>query len=206
MADAWTNDAADYGDKQRRGGTLKRVLITLLEPHCFLPIVLFFLIGGVMVFRSQDDSHATAVHHATAAGLNVMSASEARAKRQQESPKKVVAVFKEREHVNEAYPCDDYDDCQSCVSGGCGWCLGQGWCVEDQPGICSGFEDHIGRATGNVECPKDAKSSADIERELAERLSAKLHDGDGEGGGSEDGGSEDGGKGDGAAPAATAAP
>ena len=173
MADAWTNDATDYGnDKNRRdGGGFKRVLITLLEPHCFLPIVLFFLIGGVIVFRGEAD--VSAVHHATAAGLNVMSADEARLARMHESPKKVVHVHKESKHVNDAYPCDDYDDCKSCTKGGCGWCLGQGWCVEDVPGICNGFEDHIGRATGK-ECPANAKTAAEIEKELAERLSAKL--------------------------------
>ena len=177
MADAWANTAADYGNGKERsksGGGFRKVLFTLLEPTILLPLVVLCLVGGVMVHKSRQ-VEVSAVHHATAAGLNVISSQEARMRRQHEEPKKIVHVAKTAsEHKNDAYPCDDYDDCASCVKGGCGWCLGQGWCVEDMPGICSSFEDHIGRATGHAACPADAKSSAQIEEEIAKKLLGKI--------------------------------
>jgi len=181
MADAWDNSAADYGNSKSRrsggggAGGARRILLLLLEPTILLPIVVLFLVGGVLFAKSRVVDE-TAVHHAVSAGLNVISSEEARMRRQHEEPKKIVHVAKTKsEHKNDAYPCDDYDDCTACVKGGCGWCLGQGWCVEDMPGICQSVEDHIGRATGHASCPANAKSGAEIEAEIAKKLLGKVH-------------------------------
>ena len=53
--------------------------------------------------------------------------------------------------------CPSQSNCEECTAVGCGWCLGKGICVID--GVrtgCENREDHIGKASGNRQCPGGA--------------------------------------------------
>ena len=53
--------------------------------------------------------------------------------------------------------------CEACVDNGCGWCIGQAWCVKDEANICDNAGDHVGEASGQMECPAGIKSAQDAE-------------------------------------------
>ena len=133
----------------------------LLEPTCLIPILVMFVVGGCLYYKSMDTFAEPVVRHALK-DEHVMSldANEARMRRMHEAPVSHEAIIatkvKKPAHVNDAYPCDDWDDCTQCVEHGCGWCSGQGWCVLDQPGICASAEDHIGSVGKSKTCPANA--------------------------------------------------
>ena len=49
--------------------------------------------------------------------------------------------------------CSAHQSCDSCLSQGCGWCIGERACVPDEPWMCQGEEDHIGKIGLKKECP-----------------------------------------------------
>ena len=50
--------------------------------------------------------------------------------------------------------CDVHLSCNSCLSGGCAWCIGERACVVDEAWQCQGEEDHVGLKIGNHKtCP-----------------------------------------------------
>ena len=62
--------------------------------------------------------------------------------------------------------CFKFEDCESCVENGCGWCIGQAWCVKDEANICDDAYDHIGEASGNTVCPAGIASAKDAESKI----------------------------------------
>lgn len=65
--------------------------------------------------------------------------------------------------------CFKFEDCEACVENGCGWCIGQAWCVQDKANICDDAMDHIGEASGNTVCPVGIRSAKDAESKIKPR-------------------------------------
>ena len=49
--------------------------------------------------------------------------------------------------------CSAHQSCDVCLAEGCGWCIGERACVPDEPWMCQGEEDHIGKIGMKKECP-----------------------------------------------------
>ena len=63
----------------------------------------------------------------------------------------------------EVSRCDRRTSCGSCaLAKKCAWCLASGVCVNDEPGLCSGPEDHVGLAGTASGCPVNAADMIEI--------------------------------------------
>ena len=63
----------------------------------------------------------------------------------------------------EVSRCDRRTSCGSCaLAKKCAWCLSSGVCVNDEPGLCAGPEDHVGMAGTASGCPANAADMIQI--------------------------------------------
>jgi hypothetical protein len=63
----------------------------------------------------------------------------------------------------EVARCNRRTTCGSCaMAKKCAWCLAAGVCVDDQPGLCAGPEDHVGLAGTAAGCPANAADMIEI--------------------------------------------
>eukprot|EP00750_Incisomonas_marina_P032337 INCI9142.4.p1 GENE.INCI9142.4~~INCI9142.4.p1 ORF type:complete len:984 (+),score=126.33 INCI9142.4:332-2953(+) len=69
--------------------------------------------------------------------------------------KKVKPAAKESAAAQQGPDCTLFLSCDDCLDGGCGWCISDRTCVPDEPWICLGEHDHVGKFSDRLvkQCP-----------------------------------------------------
>lgn len=60
-----------------------------------------------------------------------------------------------KESAGQGPDCTLFLSCDDCLEGGCGWCISDRTCVPDEPWICLGEHDHVGKFSDRLvkQCP-----------------------------------------------------
>ncbi|GMI43848.1 hypothetical protein TrCOL_g9998 [Triparma columacea] len=69
--------------------------------------------------------------------------------------------------------CSAHQSCDVCLAEGCGWCIGERACVPDEPWMCQGEEDHIGKIGMKKECPT-VVDEEDVAEEVVDEVKQEV--------------------------------
>ena len=206
-------DKDEPRDKERRmdAAGARTLLLTLLQPHVLMPLLVMTCIGGVWLCSGPSANSDTDLLHfhelrlakqrqaSGGAGIDehlaVMSAAEARARRELEplpppdelSSEQLTAVTGGKVthgdgnghkaalklEADGSVDCFQFTTCAACRENECGWCVGNAWCVKDEPNICEDQFDHIGYASDQLQCPADGPTAAKLEQDIEKTLRAQ---------------------------------
>ena len=149
-------------DKERRldGAGARTFFLTLLQPHVLMPILVVAAVGGVWLSSGGGSAGGSDLEHfhemrlarhRTGGGggrdenVVAMSAAEARQRREHEplppaapddAELQEVTGGKVKRGEDGEVDCFQFSTCAACREHECGWCLGDAWCVKDEPNIC----------------------------------------------------------------------